>query len=69
MKLHLDEHPLFFRIADEDLKDDPCFAAIHKGTQEGQKVTRNHGDKWPAVYRRVAYDASRTGKKRTNLLE
>jgi len=68
MKLHLDEHPLFERIPDEDLADDPCFAAIHTGTQEGQKVSRNHGDKWPAVYRRVAYDPARPGKKRVTLL-
>lgn len=69
MKQHLDEHPLFERIENEDLKDDPCFEAIHSGTQEGQKVSRNHGDKWPAVYRRVAYDPARPNKKRTHLLE
>jgi len=58
-KQHLDEHPLFERIPNEELKDDPCFDAIHNGTQEGQKVTRNHGDKWAAVYRRVAYNPNR----------
>lgn len=65
-KQHLDEHPLFERIPDEDLKDDPCFEAIHTGTQEGQKVTRNHGDKWPAVYRRIEYKPSNSSGNQGN---
>lgn len=50
---HLDKHPLFERIPDADLQTDPCFLAMHSATQEGQKVTRQHGSKYPAVYRRI----------------
>ena len=69
MKQHLDEHPLFERIPDEEMASDPCFDAIHMGTHEGQKVTRNHGDKWPACYRRIAYKGPIDGKARINILE
>lgn len=49
----LDAHPLFRRIPDADLATDPCFLAMHSATEEGQKVTRLSGSKFPAVYRRV----------------
>jgi len=51
---HLDAHPLFERIPNDELKDDPCFVAMHWATEEGQKVTRLSGQKWAAVYRRIA---------------
>jgi tRNA G46 methylase TrmB len=51
---HLDAHPLFERIPDADLVNDPCFSAMHMATEEGQKVTRLSGQKYPAVYRRIA---------------
>lgn len=69
MKKHLDEHPLFERIPDEEMKNDPCFEAIHMGTHEARKVSRNHGDKWPACYRRVAYSGPLPGKTRIDILE
>ena len=50
---HLASHPLFERIPDAELKDDPCFIAMHHATEEGQKVTRLSGQKFPAVYRRI----------------
>ena len=53
MVKHLDEHPLFERIADEDLKDDPCVPCVMQETEEGKKVERNKGDKFLAVYRRL----------------
>lgn len=53
MVKHLDEHPLFERIPDDDLKDDPILACVLNKTEEGIKVERNHGDKYPAVYRRL----------------
>jgi tRNA (guanine-N7-)-methyltransferase len=31
---HLDLHPLFSKIPDEELKDDPCIAFMSKGTDE-----------------------------------
>lgn len=32
---------------------DPVVECILNRTEEGQKVTRNKGDKFPAVYRRL----------------
>ena len=49
----LSRHPLFERIPDEDLKDDICFKTMFEATEEGQKVTRNKGQKWPAVFKRL----------------
>jgi tRNA (guanine-N7-)-methyltransferase len=51
---HLSKHPLFERIPDAELQEDPCYLAMHSATEEGQKVTRLHGSKYPAVYRRIA---------------
>lgn len=53
MVRHLEAHPLFERIPDEQLADDPCMAAIHNSTEEGKKVERLSGSKYPAVYRRL----------------
>ncbi|KAJ3044465.1 tRNA (guanine-N(7)-)-methyltransferase (tRNA(m7G46)-methyltransferase) [Rhizophlyctis rosea] len=53
MVKHLDEHPLFERIPDADLTDDPCVPCVMQETEEGKKVERNKGDKFLAVYRRL----------------
>jgi tRNA (guanine-N7-)-methyltransferase len=49
----LDKHPLFERIPDLELADDISFKTMFEATEEGQKVTRNNGKKWPAVYKRL----------------
>lgn len=49
----LSRHPLFERIPDENLKDDVMFKTMFEATEEGQKVTRNKGDKFPAVFTRL----------------
>ncbi len=49
----LDAHPLFERISDEELESDPAAALLTQGTEEGQKVARNEGKTWRAVYRRL----------------
>ena len=49
----LDKHPLFERIPDAELSEDICFKTMFEATEEGQKVTRNEGQKWPAVYKRL----------------
>lgn len=61
MVKHLDEHPLFKRLTDEDLKDDPCIPCVMKDTEEGIKViilssqvARNNGSKYLACYVRIA---------------
>lgn len=48
-----EQHPLFERVAEDELKDDPCYAAMFVTTEEGKKVARNGGDKYPAVFRRL----------------
>ncbi|KAF9173426.1 tRNA (guanine-N(7)-)-methyltransferase (tRNA(m7G46)-methyltransferase) [Mortierella sp. AD011] len=53
MVKHLDAHPLFVRIPDEELVDDPAVEHVRNATEEGQKVERNKGDKYLACYRRI----------------
>ncbi|CAM0138508.1 tRNA (guanine-N(7)-)-methyltransferase (tRNA(m7G46)-methyltransferase) [Umbelopsis sp. WA50703] len=56
---HLDAHPLFERIPDEECDQDPVTEHVRTATEEGKKVARNEGDKFLACYRRIAdpYDA------------
>ncbi|KAF0298794.1 tRNA (guanine-N(7)-)-methyltransferase [Amphibalanus amphitrite] len=53
MAKHLEEHPLFQRISDEELSGDPVVPQLYDSSEEGQKVTRNSGDKFLAVFRRI----------------
>lgn len=53
MVKHLDEHPLFKRISDEQLKSDPVIEKIYDSSEEAKKVSRNKGDKFLAVYERI----------------
>lgn len=54
MVSHLDSHPLFERIPEEELKDDPVIPHVVQRTEEGMKVERTGGSKYLAVYRRLA---------------
>lgn len=54
MVQHFTEHPLFERIQEDELKSDPIVEKLYSSTEEGQKVTRNSGDKFLAVFRRIA---------------
>ncbi len=49
----LDAHPLFERILNEELGEDPVCKCVMEKTEEGIKVARNNGDKYLAVYRRL----------------
>ncbi|XP_011141927.1 tRNA (guanine-N(7)-)-methyltransferase isoform X1 [Harpegnathos saltator] len=51
---HFQEHPLFEEVAKEDLDADPIVEKLYESTEEGQKVTRNKGDKFLAMFRRIA---------------
>lgn len=51
---HFEKFPLFKRMTDEELKDDIVVDKLYNSTEEGQKVTRNKGDKFLAVFRRIA---------------
>lgn len=50
---HLEAHPLFQRLSEEELQKDPVVPMLYDSTEEGQKVTRNVGPKFPAVFRRT----------------
>ncbi|CAH2008191.1 unnamed protein product [Acanthoscelides obtectus] len=52
MVQHFTEHPLFDRVSEDDLKEDPIVEQLYSSTEEGQKVSRNNGDKFLAVFRR-----------------
>lgn len=49
----LEAHPLFERVSEEELADDPAAQLLLQGTEEGQKVARNGGKTWRHVYRRI----------------
>lgn len=51
--LKCDAHPLFRRMSEDELKDDPCVPAMTVETEEGKKVERNGGEKHYAVYERI----------------
>ncbi|CAO3651693.1 unnamed protein product [Cunninghamella echinulata] len=53
MVKHLDDHPLFERISDEECDQDPVVEHVREATEEGKKVARNKGDKFLACYRRI----------------
>mmetsp|Transcript_15560 Transcript_15560/g.39743 ORF Transcript_15560/g.39743 Transcript_15560/m.39743 type:complete len:250 (+) Transcript_15560:95-844(+) len=53
MVKHLDAHPLFVRIPDEELTDDPCIELVRNSSDEAKKVEAAKGDKYLAVYRRI----------------
>ena len=52
---HLDKFPLFERIPDGELTDDPVVQQVRISTEEGKKVERNEGDKFLAVYKRLSH--------------
>jgi tRNA (guanine-N7-)-methyltransferase len=53
MVKHLSAHPLFERLGDDELRQDPVVDKLFESTEEGQKVSRAKGEKWCAVFRRV----------------
>lgn len=53
MLKHLEEHPLFERLSKEWELTDACVRIMYNSTEEGQKVTRNNGDKYIACFVRL----------------
>ncbi|EDV29478.1 uncharacterized protein TRIADDRAFT_18672 [Trichoplax adhaerens] len=53
MKSHLNEHPLFEEVKLESLSHDAILKFLGDCTEEGQKVTRNDGKKFTAIFKRV----------------
>ncbi|CAK9187134.1 unnamed protein product [Ilex paraguariensis] len=54
MKSCLDGHPMFEALTHEELEADPVVKLLSSATEEGQKVARNGGQTFQAVYRRIA---------------
>lgn len=50
----LEDHPMFGALAEEELEADPVVKFLCSATEEGQKVARNGGQTFQAVYRRIA---------------
>ncbi|KEY70759.1 hypothetical protein S7711_03255 [Stachybotrys chartarum IBT 7711] len=50
---HLDAHPAFERVPEEEEKSDECVGVMLKETEEGKKVERNKGPKFVALFRRL----------------
>jgi tRNA (guanine-N7-)-methyltransferase len=53
MREKLAAHPLFEEVPDAELEGDAAAALLEHGTEEGQKVQRNEGRTWRAVFRRL----------------
>ncbi|KAF5306170.1 hypothetical protein FQR65_LT07446 [Abscondita terminalis] len=53
MVQHFDEHPLFQQISNEELGADIIVEKLYDSSEEGQKVSRNNGSKFLAVYKRI----------------
>lgn len=54
MKTCLENHPLFEVLTAEELETDPAVKLLVSATEEGQKVARNEGQTFQAVYRRIS---------------
>ena len=49
-----DAHPLYVRLNNDEMySKDPAVRAMIEETEEGKKVTRNGGEKFYAIYRRI----------------
>ncbi|XP_071735495.1 tRNA (guanine-N(7)-)-methyltransferase-like [Rutidosis leptorrhynchoides] len=53
MRSCLENHPLFEALTDEELEMDPVVKLLSSATEEGQKVSRNEGQTFKAVFRRI----------------
>ncbi|GAA0173034.1 RNA processing factor [Lithospermum erythrorhizon] len=53
MKSCLEGHPLFKALTEEEIESDQVVELLTSATEEGQKVARNGGQTFPAIYRRI----------------
>lgn len=56
MREHLEAHPLFERVPEEGLTNDPVISCVLNKTEEGLKVEREGRRKYFAVFKRIASD-------------
>lgn len=57
MKSCLEKHPMFESLTQDELDADPVVELLSSATEEGQKVARNGGQTFRAVFRRIAYSS------------
>ena len=50
---HFDAHESFARVGAEEVEADACVGVMRAETEEGKKVSRNEGQKFVAVFRRL----------------
>ncbi|KAL8305737.1 hypothetical protein RB600_008563 [Gaeumannomyces tritici] len=50
---HFESHPSFIRVPEDEQEADPCVRIMRFETEEGKKVTRNNGQKYVALFRRM----------------
>jgi tRNA (guanine-N7-)-methyltransferase len=50
---HISEHPAFERLSEEEVKADILYDKLPDSSEEGKKVTRNNGEKFFAIFRRI----------------
>ncbi|KAJ6794894.1 tRNA (guanine-N(7)-)-methyltransferase [Iris pallida] len=55
MRSCLEDHPLFTAVPEDELEVDPVVKLLTSATEEGQKVARNGGQTFMAIFRRIAY--------------
>lgn len=53
IKSHFLQHPLFVQLTPEEYSSDPIVPLLGESTEEGQKVTRNNGDKYKAIFKKI----------------
>ena len=50
---HLESHPSFARVGEDEVESDECVGVMRTETEEGKKVERNGGTKYVAVFQRL----------------
>lgn len=53
MCLHIGGHQSFERLTEEEVQQDELYDKLPESSEEGKKVTRNKGDKFIAIHRRI----------------
>ncbi|KAH9607088.1 hypothetical protein KSS87_005017 [Heliosperma pusillum] len=57
MKSCLENHPMFEALSADEVSADPVVKLLEMATEEGQKVARNGGQTFLAVFRRIAFSS------------
>ncbi|KAJ8047979.1 tRNA (guanine-N(7)-)-methyltransferase [Holothuria leucospilota] len=61
MTKHFTEHPLFQAVPKNEQDEDPVIPLLYESTEEGKKVSRNKGEKYLGIFRRISDPYINTG--------